>query len=279
LADQLTYREQRDMNARLVTLTLMIGATGCAPSGTSSGSGSSSGSASPSGAECSYVALQPDGTHQVAFYKDCTWDVGRAESVGSCVIESSLLADAQPFPTAPSSISAGTITITGLVPGDNPLTLLPTPYEAGVAYASATSPLVKPIFEAGAPLAVLATGADVPAFAAQLVAPANVALVSPPADAATMIDTSTDLQIAWSGGASGESITIVFGANAGNVLCTFDSPLQTAVVPKEALAPLAGSQHGNIDVWGYAAASTMAGSTSVAFEVFTVTQTAAATYK
>jgi hypothetical protein len=147
-----------------------------------------------------------------------------------------------------------------------------------MAYASATNLLVKPIFEAGAPLAVSATGADVPAFAAQLVAPANVALVSPPADAGT-IDTSTDLQIAWSGGASGESITIVFGANAGNVLCTFDSTLQTAVVPKEALAPLAGSQHGNIDVWGYAAASTMAGSTSVAFEVFTVTQTAAATYR
>jgi hypothetical protein len=197
------------------------------------------------------------------------------------MVSTSLLADAPPSLTAPPTVSAGTITITGLVPGDDPLTLLPTPTDGGVGgvgYVSANGLPVTPIFQAGAPLSVSAAGADVPPFAAQLVAPTDVNLVSPPAG--STIDTSTDLPIAWSGGATEEFITIEFGSNAsGDVLCFFDSTLQTAVVPKEALAPLAGRQGGYIGFNAHVAVSTIAGSIPVAFAAFTAYQRGPAAYE
>jgi hypothetical protein len=131
--------------------------------------------------------------------------------------------------------SAGTITISGL---DEPVSMAPTGSGPGL-YAPIASH-TNSLFSAGESVTISATGAVVPAFTANLVAPSLIDLQSPAVtnDTGLTLDRSADLTVVWSGGGFGTVAVDFVDSAHTSVGCTFPSSDGTGTIPKAALAAL-----------------------------------------
>ena len=101
------------------------------------------------------------------------------------------------------------------------------------------------MFTAGDALSVSGTGGMVPAFGPEsVVAPRLVTLTSPvlSGSGTTAIPTSTDLELAWTGGQRGATMTLRSGneQSQSSLGCTWDASLGHGTVPRALLIPLAG---------------------------------------
>ena len=102
-------------------------------------------------------------------------------------------------------------------------------------------------FTAGDVLTATGTGAEVPAFTAQVTVPANITLLTPklPFDEPS----GQDLTFTWSGGESGDHVSIFFDNEAPiQADCTFDATAGTGTIPHEALAGVTGQVNVSIMV-------------------------------
>jgi hypothetical protein len=105
------------------------------------------------------------------------------------------------------------------------------------------------LFTPGDTLGVAASGGDVPAFPVQhIAAPGLPTLVAPYVnqDGGTLtIPTTQDLTVTWTGGQSGARFAVQADSNFASpgyaqLFCFWDAPLGQGVVPKAALAQVAG---------------------------------------
>lgn len=139
---------------------------------------------------------------------------------------------ATPFPTA------GTINITGGV--QDPVTL--TPDAAGLYSSDLTN--TEALFTAGQTLSFTAAGDEVPSFSSSVTGPGSLTLTSPVFSVGQVtIDTTADLGVAWTGGASGEVVTTLGGTLPGSedqisVYCYFDAAGGTGTVPAALMSDL-----------------------------------------
>jgi hypothetical protein len=171
-----------------------------------------------------------------------------ASTIGNCLVEACTISndadagtDATPTATA---LDAGTITITGA--GDSTAALmfgLAAPQSTQKGYPSVHAD--SQFFSGGDSIVIHgAGGADLPAFAAQMViAPSDVVITAPtcPGLVCPEIDRTTDLAVTWTGGGAGQvraNFETIGPNNTGSVFCTFDSGAGSGVVPKAALAVL-----------------------------------------
>ena len=101
-----------------------------------------------------------------------------------------------------------------------------------------------PLFSGGEVLQIRAAGGEVPAFSAQVTAPASPVITSPSRGAAT-VSRMQDLSLAWTGGGAGElrvSLSVSQMTGTSGIDCAFPASLGAAAVPKAALQMLpAGS--------------------------------------
>jgi hypothetical protein len=141
-------------------------------------------------------------------------------------------------------LSAGTLTVQGgsIAP---PLTLNPA-QGAGNTTAYVSNLTLDTWFTDGQVLSIAASGDAIPPFGPELVtAPAPITLLKPAGIAlGGNIDydlaTSSDLEVAWSGGEQGADV-ILRGLTAPGVffLCQWDATIGHGTVPRSMLAPLA----------------------------------------
>jgi hypothetical protein len=136
-----------------------------------------------------------------------------------------------------SSDDAGTITIAGgNIPQGTSFSLAGgMPF---YLFQSSTVALVP-----GQTYSAVATGAVVPAFSVNIVAPPAIALEAPLGGTnGYSVPTTTDLLVAWTGGVSGATMHFETGGGpAGSyVSCSWDATLGQNVVPQAVLAPLQG---------------------------------------
>lgn len=144
---------------------------------------------------------------------------------GCSVIDCNLAA---PSPTGQSAPSAGTITFSGPASVDLGLMLTPTPqgrYEDAKREAR--------VFAPGDLLSISAAGGDIPAFTGTVIAPSDIALISPKVVFPTklVVDRTKDLATTWSGG--GTSVVSVILATSR---VTGGKPARGVYVSCEALA-------------------------------------------
>jgi len=139
-----------------------------------------------------------------------------------------------PFPTA------GTLTIQTTTLGT-----VQVPSSGGYYQYTPNGPLFTP----GDTLGVAASGADVPAFPMQpIAAPGLPTLVAPyinPDGGTVTIPSTQDLTVRWTGGQSGAKFAVQADSNFSSpgyaqLFCFWDAPLGQGVVPKAALAQVAG---------------------------------------
>jgi hypothetical protein len=139
------------------------------------------------------------------------------------------------------TVSAGAITVTG---GASPVTLLPqspgTGASAGspVSYTRADATALAP----GSVVTIAAAGDTVPAFTLSLPLPSAITWTQPASpDSPWAIDSSRDLDLAWTGGTTG-SVLIGILQNAGpstiEVDCTFAASASGGSIPASLLAYL-----------------------------------------
>jgi len=177
------------------------------------------------------------GTFFGSFYANAQQATGGCQqtSSGACTVSSCAAVGPQTL------ASAGTLTLT--VNGSSVATS--TPNVQGGGYYM-TSPLV---FAPGDVLGVSGSGADVPAFATRTItAPSKIAVATP-----SVISTSQDLTLTWTGGESDAKVIIGIARGAFNgstsVSCTFDATAGTGTVPKAQLASMqSGVLTGNLTV-------------------------------
>jgi len=134
-----------------------------------------------------------------------------------------------------SQPNAGNVTVTV---GGQVLTLAPDPMfdtvDASVAGALWTRP--------GVDVAVVATGAEVPAFTLHTPSPAGITVTAPSfpdGTKAMTIHTETDLPVSWTGG--GDSTFTI-------VTCTVPAKSGHAVVPASLLGMMPKGKEGSIDI-------------------------------
>lgn len=135
--------------------------------------------------------------------------------------------------------SAGDVTITG---GAVPLTLTP---DGMNKYAKQKSTTVD-LHAGGETLTISATGATIPAFTRDLVAPSYLDVTSPvqPANNDPLpLDRTQDLVFTWNGGGTGEFV-VLLGDSATSMTCKFPTTPGTATVPAAALSMLEPGSHG-----------------------------------
>jgi len=139
--------------------------------------------------------------------------------------------------------SAGNITIGGTVP------TFSVAYDPGtmVYNAMPAVPKDKLIFAGGDTITFAAAGADVPAFAASIVAPTSLVATSPVLPSGTFsIETSKDLVFTWTGSSAGgvnfnvRSTTKSAGTtvSGGIVSCRFEPTALTGTIPAGLLQKL-----------------------------------------
>jgi hypothetical protein len=95
----------------------------------------------------------------------------------------------------------------------------------------------------GDTLSVSATGGTVPAFGPQsVVVPAAITLTAPTVGNPTLIPTSSDLAVAWTGGQNGATMAFGGGSNDGTTRfeCTWTATAGQGTVPQAILAGLTG---------------------------------------
>lgn len=136
-----------------------------------------------------------------------------------------LQCDGQP-PTASSLLNAGTLTMSG-----------------GTYYGSLTiggdgNYMGVGSFDRGDVLNVSASGADVAAFDASIVAPAMI-VPSPAPGASTPV--SQDLAFTWTGGEPNATVYFEAFSNQTIVSCAFDAAKGAGVMPATLLAPFKGT--------------------------------------
>jgi hypothetical protein len=142
--------------------------------------------------------------------------------------------------TTQNGVSAGTLTVSG--PWLNPSVTI-TPMSGTNAYQYFSS---SPGFTAGQTLTVSASGATVPPFGpVSVVAPQLTQLVQPPVTTdggTTIIPTTADLPVAWTGGQAGT--TMIFEAVSNNsadyTVCSWNGSDGKDIVPVAVLKPLSG---------------------------------------
>jgi hypothetical protein len=142
--------------------------------------------------------------------------------------------------TTQNGVSAGTLTVTGpwLVP---PVTITPMSGTNAYQYFSST-----PGFTAGQTLTVSGSGATVPAFGpVSVVAPQLTQLVQPPVTTdggTTIIPTSADLPVQWTGAQPGATMILEAVSNSGTnyTVCTWNASDGKDIVPVTVLYPLSG---------------------------------------
>lgn len=154
-------------------------------------------------------------------------------TIGACAIENCTT-------TAPPTTYAGTITITGAA--------MPISLDKDPMYPNQYTELdvFQALFLGGENITFSATGADVPAFNTQLVAPPKVTLTTPAEPAAggsILMSQSQDFTIRWSGdNASSDvlEVQVLDASSVERILCKFPAPAGSAVIPAQALATIPG---------------------------------------
>jgi hypothetical protein len=140
-------------------------------------------------------------------------------------------------------VSAATIELSG--PWTTPVTVTPT---GGTNFYVYSSPALG--FTAGETLTVTASGATVPAFGPEsVVAPPLALLTSPavsPDGGTTIIPTSADLHITWSGGQAGATMLLKvsdteLAIQSTYMYCTWNASEGQGTVPAAMLKPLSGA--------------------------------------
>ena len=206
------------------------GATG--GSGGAAGGGGSGGSAAyeASVAAFSNAAPLPVTSGATAFFREfsdslpCT----TVATYGACEVEDCIFTG--PMPT---ELNAGTITIAGDV---RTATLPVMGAGHGEDFVSGQE-----LFTAGATVSFDAAGsASVPPFSADVVAPGAVDVTAPTL-AGLMIDRATDLNVAWTGGTTGQVRVVMDAGMDGSatfVVCQYDATDGAAVIPSMALGHL-----------------------------------------
>ena len=147
--------------------------------------------------------------------------------------------DQTPPPGAP--VSAGTVTIGGTTPAFS------LDYDAGAMQYAVSVPVDHAFFTGGDTIMFAASGRDVPAFSANVVAPTPVTVTSPTLPGgAFSLDTSKDLVFDWTGSSAGMlafniRTTTSIGATAVSssfVSCQFRASARTGTIPVALLANL-----------------------------------------
>jgi hypothetical protein len=185
-----------------------------------------------------------------ADFKDQSGSIGESCSrttVASCDV---LICQLTNVPKQ-SLASAGTLSLTGVM---MPITLSP---DASNSYAS--NPTTGPNWKAGDMLTLGGSGATVPAFSTQLVAPSYVDVTTPALTGTKQaIDRTKDLAFAWTGGGAG-SVVVSFSEVSQtpdavyhpiSVTCTFPAASGAGSVPASVLAQLSASGGGVLEVDG-----------------------------
>jgi hypothetical protein len=150
--------------------------------------------------------------------------------VGTCTVtDCSALIDAGVPPNG-VQVSAGSLTFTGLADGG--VTLSPG---LGGTYSQTFTGAV---FVEGMPLGVSATGAEVPAFAAQVVAPARARVTAPQCPQGTCPETSKSVgfAVSWTGGSGDVAVKVI--SSGVRVECLYSASAGSGAVPPAALATL-----------------------------------------
>ena len=143
----------------------------------------------------------------------------------------------QTCPANGAQQSAGIITIRG---GTQDVTLTPTPNGAtGVQYKAFDASGI--LFQDGSTLTITGQGDVVPAFQGRVVFPSAISVTAPTISTTqpTLIDTSADLAIGWSGATTGQTL-FYLQSDAGNgsfvsLGCFFDASAEKAIVPSALL--------------------------------------------
>jgi hypothetical protein len=167
----------------------------------------------------------------------------------SCTVETTL----SPVPSAGGTeVSAGTITVTG---AGAPIALTPmtgTLNDGGsaVGYTPAlNNQLDGGNVSLGGALAIVGSGATVPAFSTTVAVPGSVTLTQPElVDASTFtISRSADLPLAWTGGGPAGTLSFeveqIASTTVTIVVCTFPENAGSGVVPAAALSYLTPSSN------------------------------------
>jgi hypothetical protein len=168
---------------------------------------------------------------------------------GSCVLTNITKAGVV---GTPSTRSAGTINVTG---GNKALALT----VSGTAYTAITDS-ANSLWSGGEPISVVAAGADVPAFSIQIVAPSEVVMTAPAPPAAGQslsISTNSDMQLTWSGGASGAKVHARLSLNvftptlySQSLDCYYDATSGSGTIPTTALKALKTGGAGTLLIEG-----------------------------
>lgn len=143
--------------------------------------------------------------------------------------------------------TAGTITITGTT---TPVVLTPIGTRPTASYMITPDPTPPDLFTAGATLSVSATGGSVPAFSADVVAPAPVAGFTPPGS----VSKSMPLPVTWTAGTGGSMWVWVIAFESGSgdarlLWCRTDDDGSYAI-PADALKLIpAGHDAGIVALW------------------------------
>lgn len=179
---------------------------------------------------------------------------------GACLIQTCPVS--QP---PPPFVSAGNLTLSG---GARTITLMPRADKGYTVSSDGTQAL----WSGGEMLSFSATGADVPAFTASLVAPGPIAITSPTAPSGggkLSVSRTSDLTMTWTGGGSAQfrgGITAVYnnGASSAAVVCTAPASAGSFTIPASLIGQLPQSPT-SAGLFGASAAKKQVVSGSYAF--------------
>jgi hypothetical protein len=127
------------------------------------------------------------------------------------------------------------------------------------------------LITSGQTLSMSASGAMVPAFAAESVVAPGVITLTAPSGAGSgsfTISTQSDLTVTWTGGQSGATVQVVGGGStlsaSVDFICSWDATAGQGVVPQAILSGMAGVTSGVFGYGQYSAPTTFtAGSYSI----------------
>jgi len=211
------------------------------------------------------VISSPTSSSAIASFFASTVDAGAGpecsqKTEGGCTLfacPSNTSADAG----TPAQATTGKLTVSI---GTTELALTPSAMLGGSPFADHMGPFWT---AAGVSVSATATGAEVPAFMLHTESPAPITVTQPTFSGQTqplIIDTSTALAVAWTGGAAGESVNVFlagpFDAAAFvEMTCAFPAETGEASIPASLLAMMPKGSNGRADVNVSKSASTVAG--------------------
>ena len=227
----------------VVIASVGIAVAGCDSSGTVIATDASAADAGPD------VVVTFDGPTPLQELPGCTSQVADGGACLVTICSAHAAADAGVVSLA----SAGALDLTGGAFGDAGVQIGAD--NLGSYLYNTTGPMFMP----GDTLSVSGAGATVPAFPTQtLVAPGAITVTSPePGDAGALdIQTSQNLTVMWTGGATGDRVVFTLGAffksgASTSTVCSWDSAMGQGTIPASALASLVGTAQagGSTAVW------------------------------